>query len=104
MDIVHNPTVDPRQPSENTLRVFWNLEPGDQVRFFEWSLEALTIKQWRGGSGVGQYVVAECEGSDWALYKHDGGIWVCADLDPDGDTDDGLFPVENLHIAGDFRS
>ncbi|AEH35596.1 hypothetical protein [Halopiger xanaduensis] len=75
MEIVHDPSLDPREPREGDLEVFEGLEPGDSVKFFEWPVEPLTVLGWEDDENVGERLRVKAEGSESFLYRVEDHLW-----------------------------
>jgi hypothetical protein len=72
MFIEHNPTLEAREPKQNDIETFENLDPGDSVKFFEWPVEPLTVIGWEEDENVERRVRVEAEGGESFLYQVDG--------------------------------
>lgn len=75
MTISHSPELEPRQPREDDLELFEELEPGDAVTFFEWPVEPLTVIKWESDEEVGKRIRVESEGDESFLYEIDDSLW-----------------------------
>jgi len=59
MQIMHNLSLDAREPREGDLEVFERLDPGDYLKFFEWPVELLTVLGWEDDENVGKRLRVE---------------------------------------------
>ncbi len=94
MTITHEPNIDAREPAEGDLETFQNLSPGDEVSFFEWPVEPLTVLEREDDDTVGERVRVESLGEESFLYEVDGYLWHYVEGQPE--REDNPFPVENL--------
>lgn len=91
--IDHDPKLDPRNPRENDLELLQELEEGDEVTFFEWPVEPLTVLGRESNENIGEYIRVKAAGDESFLYEVDGHIWHYAEADT-GEANP--FPVQNL--------
>ena len=95
MTINHSPKMEPRKPSEGDMELLEQLEDGEEVTFFEWAVEPLTVRGREEDESVGKCVRVEAEGSESFLYTVDGRIWHYVDEEEYGG-DNNPYPVQNL--------
>jgi hypothetical protein len=95
MNIDHAPTLAARELREGDLETFEKLEPGDEVKFFEWPVEPLTVLSLEEIETVGRCVRVEAEGSESFLYEFDDHLWHYAPDQPSSD-ETNPYPVQNL--------
>jgi hypothetical protein len=93
MTINHDPELEPRKPSEGDLEMYHNLEQGDEVTFFEWPVEPLTVLGREDDEQFGEHVRVKAAGDESFLYVVDGHIWHYAEND---DAEANPYPVQNL--------
>lgn len=93
MTITHDPSMDAREPTEDDLETFRNLSENDEVKFFEWPVEPLTVLGWEEDSDFGEVAKVETEGSQSFLYEVNGNLW---HYDPEAPGEANPYPVENL--------
>ena len=67
--------MEPREPRDDDLELFDALEPGDDVTFFEWPVEPLTVIQREEDENIGERIRVESEGDESFLYEVDGTLW-----------------------------
>lgn len=94
MAITHDPDLEAREPVDGDLKMFKSLAPGDQVSFFEWPVEPLTVLEREEDEHIGERVRVEAVGEESFLYEIDGAIWHYVDDQPN--REDNPYPVENL--------
>lgn len=98
MEVVHNPSLDAREPREGDLELFEGLEQSDSVKFIEWSVEPLTVLAWEDDENVGRRLRVKAEGSESFLYRVEGHLWhYVPEKEFDGEYNP--FPVQNLVLA-----
>lgn len=95
MTVVHDPKLDSREPADGDLETFESLEPGDQVSFFEWPVEPLTVLAREDDENVGERVRVEAANGESFLYETDGRLWHYVDKEQ-SDHEENPFPVQNL--------
>jgi hypothetical protein len=95
MPIKHSPKMEPREPSEGDIELLEELEEGDEVNFFEWAVEPLTVMGREEDENVGECVRVEAEGGESFLYVVGGRIWHYVD-EEEYEGDNNPFPVQNL--------
>jgi len=94
MTITHDPELDPREPAEGDLETFNNLAPGDQVSFFEWPVEPLTVQGREEDEEVGERVRVAAAGDESFLYEVDGTLWHY--VEARAGSEENPYPVQNL--------
>lgn len=99
--IHHDPDLDPREPREGDLETFRNLEDGDEVSFFEWPVEPLTVLGREEDEQFGERVRVKAAGDESFLYEVDGYLWHYADVDEE---DANPFPVQGITLEGSENS
>lgn len=75
MTITHDPELDAREPRDGDLELFDTLEPGDEITFFEWPVEPLTVLEREPAENVGERIRVQAEGSESFLYKTNDTLW-----------------------------
>lgn len=95
--IHHDPDLDPREPREGDLETFRNLEEGDEVSFFEWPVEPLTVFGREEDEQFWERVRVKAAGDESFLYEVDGHLWHYAEADV-GEANP--YPVQNLVTEG----
>ncbi len=95
MTITHEPDLDAREPAHGDIETFEDLAPGDEVSFFEWPVEALTVLEREPDENVGERVRVKAGGEESFLYEVDGELWHYVD-DGQADHEANPFPVQNL--------
>ncbi|WP_435068509.1 hypothetical protein [Haloplanus sp. C73] len=98
MEIVHDPSLDAREPREGDLEAFEGLEPGDSLKFFEWPVEPLTVLGWEDDESVGKRLRVEAEGSESFLYRVEDHLWHYVP-EEQYDEANNPFPVQNLVLV-----
>ena len=98
MEIVHNPSLDAREPREGDLEAFEGLEPGESVKFFEWPVEPLTVLGWEDDENVGERLRVKAEGGESFLYRVEGHLWHYVPKEEFGG-ENNPFPVQNLVLV-----
>jgi len=98
--INHDPELDPREPREGDLETFRNLEEGDEVTFFEWPVEPLTVLGREDNEQFGEHVRVKVAGDESFLYEVDGCLWHYADVD---DQEANPFPVQGVSLVEQER-
>jgi len=95
MAVDHAPELDAREPKDGDLETFENLGEGDEVTFFEWPVEPLTVVGREQDEGVGEKVRVESEGDESFLYEVDGHIWHYVP-EEQYSGENNPYPVQNL--------
>ena len=85
--------MEPREPADDDLDIFYSLESGDVVNFFEWAVEPLTVLDRDEDEEVGECVRVEAEGSESFFYEVDGYLW---HYSPDYDGENNPYPVRDI--------
>ncbi|MDL0123498.1 hypothetical protein [Halobacterium salinarum] len=102
MTITHDPTLDAREPADGDLETFENLSPGDEVSFFEWPVEPLTVIAREEDEQVGERVRVEAVGEESFLYEVDGRLWHY--VEDQENREENPFPVQNLVLKDPVES
>jgi len=87
--------MEAREPADNDLELFDEIESGDVVKFFEWAVEPLTVVGREDDEEVGERVRVEAEGSESFIYEVDGNLWYYTP-EEDYEGENNPFPVQNL--------
>jgi hypothetical protein len=101
MEIIHNPTWEPRDPSDEDMNVFGSLETGDYFTFFEHPLKPLEVVRIEDHDEFGRVVVGDTERGLQVIYEFDGHLWmnIPDDREAAEEVDNVPFPVEDLKLT-----
>lgn len=88
--------MEAREPADGDIEKFESLSEGDEVSFFEWPVEPLTVLGREEDEEFGEVVRLKVEGRDAYIYEVDGSLW---NYSPEYEGDNNPYPVQSLRVS-----